>query len=102
MRFWVRFSRPSLQSSFQIAAAIAFKPMKIRVHGNRYRTVAKLPLDISGALVGHEHDRSIGVPQIVGVANPKAGGLADSLHQALGLALAERILTTRLLWVFKK
>ena len=102
MRFSVRFSHPPLKRPFQIATTVALKPMTVTVHGNRYRAVAKLPLDISEALVGHDHNRGTGMPQIMGVANPKAGGLADSLHQALGLALAERIRTTCLLRVFKK
>ena len=45
----------------------------------------------------HEHDRGIGLPQIMGIANPKAGGLSDPLHQALDYALAERMNDDRII-----
>jgi hypothetical protein len=51
--------------------------------------------------MGHQGDGGICVPQIMGVANPQAGSLADPLDQTLGNSLAERKRTTCILRVFK-
>ena len=74
---------------------------ELSVHGNRNRAVAELMLNVCRTQVRHQRVGRIGVPEIRGVTNPQAGGLADPLNQALGLALAERIRACRLIRIFK-
>jgi hypothetical protein len=52
--------------------------------------VSELPLSIGRALVSHQEQRRIGVPQIVRVSNPKPRRLANLFNQILDLALAKR------------
>ena len=47
--------------------------------------MAQLLLNISRALVSHEQDRGIYVPQIMGIADPKASGFANPLDHPLDL-----------------
>jgi len=44
---------------------------------------AKLPLNVGRTHMGHQRAGRMGMAQIVRVANPKAGSLADPLNQML-------------------
>jgi hypothetical protein len=52
--------------------------------------VSELPLSIGRALVSHQEQRRIGVPQVMGGSDPKPRRLANLFNQILDLALAKR------------
>jgi len=62
----------------------------VDIHRDADAGMTQLLLDIARALVGHQEDRGIIVPQVVRVANPELRGLADPLHQRLDIALTIR------------
>ena len=57
--------------------------------------MAELMLNVCRTQVRHQCDSRIGVPEIMGFANPQADGLADPLNQTLGYALVESITSPR-------
>lgn len=78
----------SAQGRFQTVSSLTRNPMTIDIHGDRNRAVPELFLNVPGALMGHQKQSGISVPQVMGIATGKPSSFAHLFNQPLDLALA--------------
>ncbi len=99
MRFWYRiwYNFWSQKRILKPFSALTRNPVTIDVHSGGNWTVVQLLLNVTGTLMGHQHNGRISVPEVMGVANPQANFLADPSWQGLDLALGVRPLAVLLI-----